>query len=198
MKNPRPPNPPSPPPPRGYTLIEILIVLAILALLAGMVWPLLAGGSEEQTRRQAAWDVLVACRYARSESVASGWMHVLRYEASAEPPVFRLTAVPPGGGPEDAVAAQPPYDRPVGFPADTEVLVEPAAEADAERDQSADAPALYFYPDGTSDGGRIELTGPRRTFRIQVQPYTGRSELQELWTAELEAEQLESGPEDRP
>ena len=173
----------------GYTLIELLVVFALMMLVAGITWGAFLAGREELTLEQTAWDVLVACRYARSEAMVSGWRHELCLRGEAEEPSLSLRAVPPWGGERDAVPAQPPHGRSIRFPDGTDVSVELDVEPPAEAQQ--DGPILAFYPDGSSDGGVVRMQGPRRSFEVRLERLTGRATLRRGWTAALEA--AESG-----
>jgi type II secretory pathway pseudopilin PulG len=179
------------PAPPGYTLVEFLVVFAIIMLMAGIIWPAL-GQPSELTLETAAADVLAACRYARSE--ASGWRHCLRFRegTAAERPVLELVAIAPWAADGDAVPAQPPYDRAIEVPEGTQVELLPLAMED---DAAGESPTVSFYPDGSSDGGEIRLIGPRVSFQIRVARYTGRAEMRQRWTADLDAE-AQSPPEE--
>jgi hypothetical protein len=160
-----------------------------MVLLAGITWGAFFSGREEVTLERGAWDVLVACRHARNEAMVSGWRHELCLGWEAEEPTFSLRAVPPWGDAQDAVPARPPHDRTIRFPEGTEAFVD-LGTGGPEREE-ADEPVLAFYPDGSSDGGIIQMRGPRRSFEVSIKRLTGRATLTRKWTAALEA--AESG-----
>jgi general secretion pathway protein H len=134
----------------GFTLLEMLVVVAVLGLVFALV--AMRGPMRSQTleARAAASQIAQELRLARSKAIATNGpaRFVLDFTSHS----FRIDSGPPTALPRSMVLAM-------------------TAVADETRaDRMA---AIRFNPDGSSSGGRIELTDGRQRVRIGVDWLTG-------------------------
>ncbi len=141
---------------RGFTILELLVVLVIASLAIGVVGPRLMGvipGTELKTSTQ---EVAALVRQARSEAIMHSretWLAVVQDEESEE---VRLR-----------VAGWPQGYR---WPASVALRLQEGESAL----WSTEVPRISFFPDGSSSGGSITLTGAAGRYQIQVDALTGR------------------------
>ncbi|MBV0934272.1 GspH/FimT family protein [Marinobacterium weihaiense] len=137
----------------GFTLLELLVVLVVAALMLTLTGPNLArlipGSELKAFARQSA----AVLRELRSEALNMAEVRTLGLDHQAR----RYRAAAP-------LALPWPEDVEVGLEAGTL----PGAPATAE-------PQLVFYPDGSSNGGQLQLMRAGHPgYRVQVNPFTGR------------------------
>ncbi len=135
----------------GFTLLEILVALVIGVLLVALVPPLLSGLSGSVELRGAAQQLAAGLRSARNQAVTRQQEAVLtldlaqrRFGVSGDPRVIALPA---------SVALKL-------YTAQSELL-----------DQATGN--LRFFPDGSSTGGAITVSGPKIAYRVNVDWLTG-------------------------
>jgi general secretion pathway protein H len=136
---------------RGFTLLELLIVFVVLALVGAVVTPGLAGRLGPVEAETTAREIAARLRQTRSEAIGSNLD--LAFAVDVEQRSY-------------SVAGRPP--RPL--PANLDVSL---VTAEIER-LGRNAGAIRFFPDGSSTGGEIRLTGGNSSFRIEVDWLTGR------------------------
>lgn len=135
----------------GFTLLEILVALVIGVLLVALVPPLLSGLSGSVELRGAARQLAAGLRSARNQAVTRQQEAVLtldlaqrRFGVSGDPRVIALPV---------SVALKL-------YTAQSELL-----------DQATGN--LRFFPDGSSTGGAITVSGPKIAYRVNVDWLTG-------------------------
>ena len=136
---------------RGFTLLEVLVALVIGVLLVAVTPPLLSGMSGATELRGAVRQLAAGLRNARNEAVTRQQEAVLlldlagrRFAVSGD---SRTVALP------SSVALQL-------YTAQSELL-------DAEQGR------IRFFPDGSSTGGAITVSGPKLAYRVNVDWLTG-------------------------
>ncbi|MEM6962005.1 MAG: prepilin-type N-terminal cleavage/methylation domain-containing protein, partial [Myxococcota bacterium] len=84
----------SPAPVAGYTLLELMVVVVIIGVLAALTAPAVGAALADRRVAQAAQDVVRLTRRGRSEAMALGRAHVLRFNQDwgDGTPAFRLYA----------------------------------------------------------------------------------------------------------
>ena len=136
--------------PRGFTLLELLVVLAIVALMAALVPPLLSGMGGTTELRGAARQLAAGMRSARNRAISS--QQETRLILDLEQRFFSLEgrrySLPKSVGLKLFTAQSEVSDEEVG--------------------------AIRFFPDGSSTGGRITVTGKRSEYLVDVDWLTGR------------------------
>ncbi len=134
----------------------MLVVLAILGMVGAVVLVRGPGRSAALDLRTASTTVVGALRLARSRAIATDRPTLVRFDAG------RATL---------QVGADPARALPAGIGMAI-VTARDAATGDGDR-----TPTIRFLPDGSSTGGRVELTGQGRTARVGVDWLTGRVSL---------------------
>ncbi len=135
----------------GFTLLEILVALVIGVLLVALVPPLLSGLSGSVELRGAARQLAAGLRSARNQAVTRQQEAVLTLDLA---------------------------QRRFGVSGDPRVIALPASvalklyTAQSERLDQATA-NLRFFPDGSSTGGAITVSGPKIAYRVNVDWLTG-------------------------
>ena len=135
----------------GFTLLEILIVLVIGVLLVALVPPLLSGMSGATELRGAARQLAAGLRNARNEAVTRQQEAVLTLDLERRR--FGVTGDP----------------REIALP---ESVALKLYTAQSELLDSATG-GIRFFPDGSSTGGFITVSGPKLAYRVNVDWLTG-------------------------
>ncbi len=135
----------------GFTLLEILIVLVIGVLLVALVPPLLSGMSGATELRGAARQLAAGLRNARNEAVVRQQEAVLTLDLERHR--FGVTGDP----------------REIALP---ESVALKLYTAQSELLDSATG-GIRFFPDGSSTGGSITVSGPKLAYRVNVDWLTG-------------------------
>jgi len=135
----------------GFTLIELLAVLSILALVAVFVVPSLGGG-EVLEMKSAARSLAAGLRHTRNQALNNNRSAAMAVDVGKRE--FRL----PG---EKRVRKLPEQIDIVLFTARSE-------------QQGQQEGAIRFFPDGSSTGGRVTLSGQRVRFLVDVDWLTGK------------------------
>ena len=135
----------------GFTLLEILIVLVIGVLLVALVPPLLSGMSGATELRGAARQLAAGLRNARNEAVVRQQEAVLTLDLERRR--FGVTGDP----------------REIALP---ESVALKLYTAQSELLDSATG-GIRFFPDGSSTGGAITVSGPKLAYRVNVDWLTG-------------------------
>jgi type II secretion system protein H len=136
---------------RGYTLLELIVTLAVVALVVGLVIPSIGRSTEAIRVRAEVAGFSALLRHARERAIVSQ-----RPQAVViEPAAHRISVHV--GGPDGEVR-------------------ETRAFADRVTVEASPPPALtvQFEPQGGSNGGDFRLTAGTVTYRVTVDPITGR------------------------
>ncbi len=131
----------------GFTLIEALVVVAMTALLAGLMFPQLQGAISGQEFRTARSQMILGVRSARAGAIRQG--AAVRFDIEQGGAGFRV----------EGRAASP-------LPASVRLSREGGGAG-----RGGDR--LAFYPDGTSNGGKLVLAGRDRRESFIIFPTTG-------------------------
>ena len=142
---------------RGFTLLELLVVLAVISLIIGLAAPRFSGALPGAQVKSAALGLAAALRAARSHAIGGNQEAVLtlnvesrRYSMTGENKTHHL-------------------------PDDLEVALA-TARSELYDDGTG---GFRFFPDGSSTGGRITLTGDNREYQIDVDWLTGKISITE-------------------
>lgn len=135
----------------GFTLLELLVVLVIAVLLVAVVPPLISGMSGATELRGAARQLAAGLRFARNEAVTRQREAVLTLDLSKH---------------RFAVSGDP---REIALP---ESLSLHLYTAQSELLDQATG-NIRFFPDGSSTGGAVTVSGPKLAYRINVDWLTG-------------------------
>lgn len=136
---------------KGFTLLEILIVLVIGVLLVTLVPPLLSGLGGSVELRGAARQLAAGLRNARNEAVSRQQETVLALDLERHR--FGVTG----------------DSREVSLP-DNVGLQLHTAQSEVREGKIG---AIRFFPDGSSTGGFITVSGPKVAYRVNVDWLTG-------------------------
>ncbi|MDJ0944591.1 MAG: GspH/FimT family pseudopilin [Kiloniellales bacterium] len=144
-------------PAAGFTLLELLVVVAIIGLIFAVLPTGVFGGREGVELRATARQVAEDLRRARGQAIAGN--REVAFLLDLEQRRFGL----PGRG---ALAA---------LPEGVEAEVLTASEALSEATQAS----IRFFPDGSSTGGAVTLSGAGKSYEITVRWLTGEVRLAE-------------------
>jgi len=142
----------------GFTLLELLVVLVIAVLLVAVVPPLISGMSGATELRSAARQLAAGLRFARNE------LRFARNEAVTRQREAVLTL--DLSKHRFAVSGDP---REIALP---ESLSLHLYTAQSELLDQATG-NIRFFPDGSSTGGAVTVSGPKLAYRINVDWLTG-------------------------
>ena len=134
---------------RGFTLLELLVTLFLIALALALVAPALGRTSDTVRARAEVAGFSAVLRHAREQAITTRQAHTV----VVDPAAHRLT-ITTGDDEVRRARALP-----------TRLAVEAV---------SRDALAVRFEPHGASSGGEFRLTSGGVTFRVTVDPVTGR------------------------
>jgi len=135
----------------GFTLLELLVVLVIAVLLVAVVPPLISGMSGATELRSAARQLAAGLRFARNEAVTRQREAILTLDLSKH---------------RFAVSGDP---REIALP---ESLSLHLYTAQSELLDQATG-NIRFFPDGSSTGGAVTVSGPKLAYRVNVDWLTG-------------------------
>lgn len=136
----------------GFTLIEVLVVMILMLLTLSLVPPLFSSGASGVELKAAARQIAAGLRKARSQAVTS------RREAALELDVDQKHFTLLGD------------KKTYRLPAKVDLSL---FTAESERTGEKTG-AVRFFPDGSSTGGRITLTGGKQEYRVDIDWLTGQ------------------------
>ncbi|MDX1434393.1 MAG: GspH/FimT family protein [Gammaproteobacteria bacterium] len=135
----------------GFTLVELLAVLLILALVAAAVIPSIGRSSAVEVRG-AARTLVSGLRRARSHALTQ--LRAADFAVDVERREFRLPGEP----------------EPRTLPERIDLTLFTARS----RLESESSGAIRFFPDGSSTGGRITVSGGGQRYLVDVDWLTGK------------------------
>jgi general secretion pathway protein H len=135
----------------GFTLLELLVVLVLLAILAGFAGSRMMSGMDRPALQATTDELAALLRRARSEAIVNNAAVAVRVDVDA----------PSFGIPGQRVYAVPERLKLTLFTAVTDETPSNVGE-------------IRFFPDGSSTGGEITLTGSNAHRYVQVDWLTGR------------------------
>jgi len=175
---------------RGYTLIEILVVVAVLGIAGALVIPSM--GQTDVLRVQSAVRTIVAdISFAQSDAIAYQQRRAIVFDTvvdgDASDNGYTLCSVT---GPSIDVETDALYD-PLGPDDKYIVSLKDPRYAGSTIDEAlfGGVPTLIFdelggpvaTPDGDMPiGGYVTVTGLGQTFRINVEPFSGRVRVEKV------------------
>lgn len=148
----------------GFTLLEILVVLAIMAMASLIVVPNITG-LESRTFNAQVREAQSLLNYARRIAIVSGQPSTASFHIST------------------AELADTGSSRQARFivgrwkSSGASITYRDSTEREIEIDDKVE---ITFYPEGGSTGGSIILTLERRRASINVDPFTGRIDMEFL------------------
>jgi general secretion pathway protein H len=135
----------------GFTLLEILVVMVIAGLLIALVPPLFSGAVTGTRLKGSVRDLAVVLRETRSKAIIHNAEQ--RVHLDLETPRYRVgNAVPEI------------------LPDDVEMAVELVTGA---RVDEMSQHIVRFFPDGSSSGELITLSGSKRAYHLHINWLTG-------------------------
>jgi len=136
--------------PRGFTLFELILVLAIAAVAAAVAVPNLQPAIANAQLRAATQDVASALRHTRGQALSAG--REAAFVLNVKQHAYRVAG------------RAKPY-----ILADSVKLSVFTADFLMSEGQGS----IIFYPDGSSTGGRVTLTGAGKSRLVDVNWLTG-------------------------
>ena len=138
-------------PASGFTLLEILVVMVIAGLMIALIPPLFSSALPGTQLKGSVRDFAVALRETRSQAIIYNREQLVYLDL--ETPRYRV-----GNG------------KPTALPNDVDIDVELVT---GDRLQDEARHVLRFFPDGSSSGELISLSGSGRTYRLHLNWLTG-------------------------
>ncbi len=141
---------------RAFTLVEMTVVCAILAMLAVLVTPNLIGMKTRRDRDETINSVLRLVQRGRESAIQGRRTYQLIVNGGTTLTLQRNKAAQEGDDPRQAQ---------VGQPAETEDVAQVELSGEVtlgdlrlgDKDTNASDFTMHFYPDGSSEGGGLEL-----------------------------------------
>ena len=134
---------------RGFTLLELIVTLVVLAVAVGLVAPTIGRSTETLRARAEVAGFSATFRHAREQAITTREPYTV-----AVNPTNRLVIVTTG---EDEVR----WTRTISSRVDI-------------RAETPGSLAVRFDPQGTSSGGEYRVSSGKITYRVTVDPVTGR------------------------
>ena len=134
---------------RGFTLLELIVVLLVLALAVALSAPAVGRGTEGLRVRAEVAGFSATLRHAREQAITSRKAHVV----AVDPAEHRMTIAVDGSDVRQTRA----------LPARLRVEASPPP-----------ALSVRFEPPGHSTGGDFRLSSGEVSYRVTVDPATGR------------------------
>lgn len=151
---------------RGVTLLELLVALSIVALAATVVYPSFASALAEMRLRAAARQFVAACRTTRLHAMRDRIDYRMHIEREKSQILF--------------VRADEARYQTIDLP--SHVVVKEARRLTGETDRASRV-TIYFYPNGTCEGGQIVLENERgRRAALQIDPLTADVKVERVAT----------------
>jgi len=148
---------------KAFTLIELTVVIAVLALLAAAVMPFLAAAEVGGKERAFLSNLKGLAIEGRETAINSGRDVTLTYDDTNN--AFTLKTTDSNGDDQDIKSEDmPPSLKTTKFEVGTQ-------------DSNAGDWKVLFYPDGTSDGGGVEIARGNDTLSLYIDKSTGRSQM---------------------
>lgn len=135
----------------GFTLLEMMVVLVIAGLMIALVPPLFSGAVSGTKLKGSARDLAIVLREARSKAIIHNTEQLVHLDLEA----LRYRV---GNG------------KPLALPKDVAMAVEVVTGASAERMAQH---VVRFFPDGSSSGELITLSGGNHAYYLQLNWLTG-------------------------
>jgi prepilin-type N-terminal cleavage/methylation domain-containing protein len=134
---------------RGFTLLELIVTLVVLAVAVGLVAPAIGRSTETLRARAEVAGFSATFRHAREQAITTRQPYTV-----AVNPANRLLTVTTG---EDEVRWTRTLSSHIEIRAET-----PAALT------------VHFEPQGTSSGGEFHVSSGKVSYRVTIDPVTGR------------------------
>jgi len=135
----------------GFTLLEIMVVMVIAALMIALVPPLFSSAVSGTKLKGSARDLAIVLRETRSQAIIRNTEQLVYLDL--ETPRYRIG-----------------NSKPQTLPADVVMAVQQVTGAYVE-DMAQHV--VRFFPDGSSSGELISLSGGNHTYYLQLNWLTG-------------------------
>jgi len=136
---------------RGFSLLEIMVVMVIAGLMIALVPPLFSGAVSGTKLKGSARDLAIVLRETRSQAIIRNAEQLVHLDL--ETPRYRVGNGKPQALPEDVVMAVQ--------------LITGATVAEMSQH------VVRFFPDGSSSGELITLSGGNQAYHLHLNWLTG-------------------------
>jgi prepilin-type N-terminal cleavage/methylation domain-containing protein len=134
---------------RGFTLLELIVTLVVLAVAVGLVAPTIGRSTETLRTRAEVAGFSATFRHAREQAITTRQPYTV-----AVNPTNRLLTVTTG---EDEVRWTRTLSSRIEIRAETPTAL-----------------TVHFEPQGTSSGGDFHVSSGKISYRVTIDPVTGR------------------------
>jgi len=136
---------------RGFTLLEIMVVMVIAGLMIALVPPMFSGAVSGTKLKGSARDLAIVLRETRSKAIIHNTEQLVHLDLKE--PRYRVG-----------------NSKPQALPANVDMAVEVVTGARVEEEAQH---VVRFFPDGSSSGELITLSGGKRAYYLQLNWLTG-------------------------
>ncbi len=140
---------------KGFSLMEILIVLVIAVIVMAVVAPRFSSRTSSARFAGISKEIASGLRFARMKAVTD--QKPSEFIVNLEQHHYQISGI----------------EKTYSIPEDLEISVYTAASQVVGEEQGS----IVFFPDGSSSGGRIDLSGNGRKRAIDVNGLTGLVEI---------------------
>jgi prepilin-type N-terminal cleavage/methylation domain-containing protein len=134
---------------RGFTLLELIVTLVVLAVAVGLVAPTIGRSTDTLRTRAEVAGFSATFRHAREQAITTRQPYTV-----AVNPTNRLLTVTTG---EDEVRWTRTLSSRIEIRAETPTAL-----------------TVHFEPQGTSSGGDFHVSSGKISYRVTIDPVTGR------------------------
>ena len=128
----------------GFTLLELIVVLLILALVAGLVAPKMRAFTVGQSTDNAAEQIVVLARYARTQAITEGASYRLNFDS--------------GGGAYWLTSSDAGVFKPVSGEYGEHLTLPDGAQMRTDRAAQSDGTYVTFQSTGRTDPAHVWIT----------------------------------------
>jgi prepilin-type N-terminal cleavage/methylation domain-containing protein len=134
---------------RGFTLLELIVTLVVLTVAVGLVAPTIGRSTETLRTRAEVAGFSATFRHAREQAITTRQPYTV-----AVNPTTRLLTVTTG---DDEVRWTRTLSSRIEIRAETPTAL-----------------TVHFEPQGTSSGGEFHVSSGKISYRVTIDPVTGR------------------------
>lgn len=176
----------------AVTLIELMIVLVVMGIAAGLIVPRMANSIDRRTVADAAARFAHTARAVRDLAISRQRNTGLRFEGEQRLclPVMQPEPDDASGNSRQMQTVQASWLKVQRWPEAIRTIEFKSLDTQSGQ---ADRDTVIFYPNGSSSGALIRLSGERQVYEIIIRPHNGQVDYGLTGSLELESYQYDLG-----